>query len=146
MSQPASDTPRPFQPPVAQRGIKAEVIYCVGGVISPLMMNVALHGLEEAAGVRYQAVGKSAGDTMPGSPVLVRYADDLVVCCHTQWQARQVKADLAEWLAPRGLVFNEDKTKIVNLCEGFDFLGVRHEAPSIRVEVKDRHRCAVAAA
>jgi RNA-directed DNA polymerase len=94
-----------------------------GGVVSPLMMNVALHGLEEAAGVRYQAVGKSAGDTMPGSPVLVRYADDLVVCCHTQRQARQVKADLAEWLAPRGLVFNEDKTKIVNLCEGFDFLG-----------------------
>jgi RNA-directed DNA polymerase len=67
------------------------------------MMNVALHGLEEAAGVRYQAVGKNAGDTMPGSPVLVRYADDLVVCCHTQRQAQQVKADLAKWLAPGGL-------------------------------------------
>src|SRR5215510_10961987 len=34
-----------------------------GGVISPLMMNVALHGLEEAAGVRYQVSGKDAGDT-----------------------------------------------------------------------------------
>ena len=33
MSLPARDTPRPFQPPVAQRDIKAEVIYCVGGVL-----------------------------------------------------------------------------------------------------------------
>jgi hypothetical protein len=50
------------------------------------------------------------------------------------------------WLAARGLAFNEEKTRVVHLEEGFDFLGVRHEAPSIRVGVKDRHRCAVAAA
>ena len=95
-----------------------------GGVISPLMMNVALHGLEEAAGVRYQVSGAHAGDTRPGCPVVVRYADDLVACCHSRQQAEQVKAQLAGWLAPRGLVFNEDKTKIVHLTEGFDFLGV----------------------
>src|SRR6516162_7234079 len=86
-------------------------------------MNVALHGLEEAAGVRYQASGKNAGNTVPGCPVVVRYADDLVACCHSRQQAEQVKAQLAEWLAPRGLVFNEDKTRIVHLSEGFDFLG-----------------------
>ena len=40
-----------------------------------------------------------------------------------QTQAEQVKARLAEWLAPEGLAFNEDKTRIVNLDEGFDFLG-----------------------
>jgi RNA-directed DNA polymerase len=95
-----------------------------GGVISPLLMNVALHGLEEAAGVRYQATGERAGKTKPNSPILVRYADDLVVCCHTQRQAQQVKAELAGWLAPRGLAFNEDKTRIVHLTEGFDYLGV----------------------
>jgi len=94
-----------------------------GGVASPLIMNVALHGLEEAAGVRYQASGKNAGDTVPGCPVVVRYADDLVACCHSRQQAEQVKARLAAWLAPRGLVFNEGKTKIVHLTEGFDFLG-----------------------
>jgi RNA-directed DNA polymerase len=93
-----------------------------GGVISPCPLNVALHGLEEAAGVRYQTSGKKAGDTMPGSPVAIRYADDMVVLCHSQEQAAQVKARLAEWLAPRGLAFNEDKTKIVHLSEGFDFL------------------------
>jgi RNA-directed DNA polymerase len=93
-----------------------------GGVISPCLLNVALHGLEEAAGVCHQTSGKQAGNTMPGSPVVIRYADDVVVLCHSQEQAAQVKARLAEWLAPRGLAFNEDKTKIVHLSEGFDFL------------------------
>src|SRR5487761_764798 len=94
-----------------------------GGVISPCLLNVALHGLEEAAGVRYRTSGTHAGEAMPGSPIAVRYADDVVVLCHSQEQAEQVKAQLAEWLAPRGLAFNEDKTKIVHLSQGFDFLG-----------------------
>lgn len=94
-----------------------------GGVISPLLLNIALHGLEKAAGVRYIASGRQAGDTKAGSPVAIRYADDVVVLCHTRQQAEQVKARLAEWLAPRGLVFNEDKTQIVHLSTGFDFLG-----------------------
>jgi RNA-directed DNA polymerase len=94
-----------------------------GGVISPLLLNVALHGLEEAAGVAYVTSGKLAGDTRAGSPVLIRYADDMVVLCHTQKQAEQVKARLGQWLAPRGLAFNEDKTRIVCLSEGYDFLG-----------------------
>jgi RNA-directed DNA polymerase len=92
-------------------------------VISPCLLNVALHGLEEAAGVRYKTSGIHAGDTERGSPVAIRYADDMVVLCHSQQQAGQVKARLAGWLAPRGLAFNEDKTKIVHLSEGFDFLG-----------------------
>src|SRR6266567_3525976 len=94
-----------------------------GGVISPCLLNVALHGLEEAAGVRYRTSGTHAGEARPGSPVAVRYADDMVVLCHSQEQAVQVKARLAQWLAPRGLAFNEDKTRIVHLSEGFDFLG-----------------------
>ncbi len=94
-----------------------------GGVISPCLLNVALHGLEEAAGVRYRTSGTHAGEAMPGSPVAVRYADDMVVLCPSQEQAVQVKARLAEWLAPRGLAFNEDKTRIVHLSEGLDFLG-----------------------
>lgn len=94
-----------------------------GGVISPLLLNVALHGLEETAGVRYRTTGATAAWTQSGSPVVIRYADDLVALCHSQDQARQVKAQLAQWLAPRGLVFNEDKTRIVSLSEGHDFLG-----------------------
>ena len=93
-----------------------------GGVISPLLLNVALHGLEEAAGIRYDT-GARAGAVKRDSPVLVRYCDDFVVCCHTRQQAEHVKAQLAEWLAPRGLAFNEDKTRIVSLQAGYDFLG-----------------------
>jgi RNA-directed DNA polymerase len=92
-----------------------------GGVISPALLNVALHGMEQAAGVRYWE-----GATLraaPGTPVLVRYADDLAALCASRAQAEQVKARLAEWLQPRGLAFNEAKTKIVHLSEGFDFLG-----------------------
>jgi RNA-directed DNA polymerase len=94
-----------------------------GGVISPVLMNVALHGMEEAAGVRYITTGSNAGTARPGSPVLIRYADDALALCHSRGQAEQVKARLAAWLAPRGLVFNEDKTRIVHLDEGLDFLG-----------------------
>jgi RNA-directed DNA polymerase len=94
-----------------------------GGTISPLLLNIALHGLEEAAGVRYRNSGAQAGDTKAGSPVVIRYADDLVALCHSQEQAQQVKTRLAAWLAPRGLVFNEDKTTIVHLDQGLDFLG-----------------------
>ena len=90
-----------------------------GGVVSPVLLNVALHGMEQAAGVRYDPNGWARAD----SPVLIRYADDLVALCHTRQEALEVKARLAGWLAPRGLSFNEDKTRVVSLDEGFDFLG-----------------------
>ena len=90
-----------------------------GGVASPALLNIALHGIEQAAGVRYGA----DGHTRAGSPMLIRYADDFVVLCHTRQEALAVKAKLAVWLAPRGLAFNEDKTRVVTLEDGFDFLG-----------------------
>jgi len=95
-----------------------------GGVISPLLLNVALHGMEQAAGIRYTRKGRS-NDLKTGvdCPVLVRYADDFLVMCHTNEQAQEVKDRLAQWLEPRGLRFNDEKTKIVKLSEGADFLG-----------------------
>jgi RNA-directed DNA polymerase len=101
-----------------------------GGVVSPVLLNVALHGMEQAAGVRYHTTGRAAGWAIADSPVLIRYADDFIVLCHTRLEALEVKARLASWLAPRGLAFNEDKTRVVSLDEGFDFLGFnvrRHE-------------------
>jgi RNA-directed DNA polymerase len=94
-----------------------------GGVVSPALLNVALHGMEHAAGVRYERIGSDAAFAAAGSPVLIRYADDLVALCPTRHEAQQVKAWLASWLAPRGLAFNEDKTRIVTLDQGFGFLG-----------------------
>ncbi len=90
-----------------------------GGVISPLIMNVALHGMEAAAGVRYYR----DGGAVPGCPLLVRYADDVLALCHSRQQAVEVQARLDRWLAPRGLAFNQDKTRITHLDQGVDFLG-----------------------
>ena len=107
-----------------------------GGVVSPLLLNIALHGMEEAAGVRRQLTGVHAGETRRDSPILIRYADDFLALCHSQEQAEQIKASLAGWLAPRGLVFNEDKTRIVNLDEGFDFLGFTVRRQSGKLLIK----------
>jgi RNA-directed DNA polymerase len=94
-----------------------------GGGISPVLLNVALHGMEQAAGVRYRNSARSDAETVTGCPVLVRYADDYVAICHTREQAEQVRADLVVWLEPRGLAFNKDKTRIVHVEDGFSFLG-----------------------
>jgi RNA-directed DNA polymerase len=96
-----------------------------GGIISSLLLNIAMHGMEEAAGERrYSLTRKYQADgIVPGTPAVVRYADDFVVMCHTREEALAVKARLTEWFRPRGLAFNEDKTRIVHLSDGFDFLG-----------------------
>jgi RNA-directed DNA polymerase len=49
-----------------------------GGVISPLILNITLHGMETAAGVRYFRRSRGGIETAPDAPVLVRYADDRV--------------------------------------------------------------------
>jgi RNA-directed DNA polymerase len=46
-----------------------------GGVVSPVLLNVALHGMEQAAGVRYYTTGRAAGWTVAGSPALKRSRD-----------------------------------------------------------------------
>ena len=94
-----------------------------GGVISPVLLNVALHGMEQAAGARYRYRSGVRSEAVEGTPVLVRYADDYVAMCYSRQQAEEVKQRLAAWLAPRGLSFNEDKTKIVHVEDGFSFLG-----------------------
>jgi RNA-directed DNA polymerase len=95
-----------------------------GGVISPLLLNVALHGMEAALGVRHNAQGAICGER-----ALVRYADDFVVFCQSQADAQRVREVLLPaWLAERGLSLSGEKTRIVHLTEGFDFLGwnIRH--------------------
>jgi len=93
-----------------------------GGIISPLLLNVALHGLEEAAGISHQAAPRDSS-VRDISPIAVRYADDFVICCHSRQKVEIIRERLTEWLARRGLTLNEDKTKVVRLVEGFDFLG-----------------------
>lgn len=87
-----------------------------GGVISPLLANVYLDRLDREWQAR-------------GCGTLVRYADDLVVMCGSEREARRALAALRALLAELGLRPKEAKTRIVHLHEGgegFDFLGFHH--------------------
>jgi RNA-directed DNA polymerase len=94
-----------------------------GGVISPLLLNVALHGMEQALGTSYTPRG-----VLRGTYAVVRYADDWAVFCPTQEKAIAAQQLLARWLETRGLRLSDEKTQIRHLREGFNFLGfnIRH--------------------
>jgi len=78
-----------------------------GGIVSPLLLNVALHGLQ-------QTLGPAFG--------YVRYADDLIVCASTREQIETAKSTIEDWLQPRGLTLHPEKTRIVHIDDGFNFL------------------------
>ncbi|WP_347780629.1 group II intron reverse transcriptase/maturase [Nonomuraea sp. B5E05] len=89
-----------------------------GGVISPLLSNVYLHVLDTEL-------------TRRGVGELVRYADDGVVLCRSETQARAALQAVEGILASLGLRLHPDKTKIVDLREGregLDFLGCHFRA------------------
>ena len=88
-----------------------------GGVISPLLANIALHGMEAALGVKHRR------GQIVGSRALVRYADDFCVFCESREDAEAARDCLEAWLKVRGLEFSSEKTRIVHLTEGIDFLG-----------------------
>jgi RNA-directed DNA polymerase len=84
-----------------------------GGVISPLLSNIYLHAFDSAFG------GRGIGE-------LVRYADDFVVLCRSEREAKAALEVAGEILADLGLELHPDKTRVVDLREGregFDFLG-----------------------
>lgn len=89
-----------------------------GGVLSPLLANIALHGMEQALGITYNARGKLRGER-----AIVRYADDFVVFCETESEVEKTHTLLSQWLKERGLALSEEKTRTVSLAEGFHFLG-----------------------
>ena len=89
-----------------------------GGIISPLLANISLHGMEKHLGVKYNNRGQNCGKRQ-----LCRYADDFVVFCETKEDAEKATAQLAEFLKIRGLEIAPEKTRILHLKDGFDFLG-----------------------
>jgi RNA-directed DNA polymerase len=89
-----------------------------GGGISPLLLNIALQGMEAAAGVEYD----SRGRVKAGCPTVITYADDFVALCHSREQAEAVQTRIGAWLEGRGLSLNQAKTRIGRIDDGFDFL------------------------
>lgn len=88
------------------------------GVISPLLANIALHGMETALTEwSLRAYPKEP------TPILVRYANDFVVLHQSKKIIEQAQAFLQEWLKCMGLELHSDKIQIVNTGSGFQFLG-----------------------
>jgi len=86
-----------------------------GGVISCLLANVVLHELDRSWEDRCRQLGQ-----------LIRYADDAVVACRTEAQAREALRRIGIILERLKLTFHPDKTKVVDVGDGgqgFDFLG-----------------------
>ena len=97
-----------------------------GGIISPLLANIALHGMEETLDITYKKNYK-ANDSYIMNPAckftLIRYADDFVVLTETREHALSVYTRLRPYLDNRGLELSPEKTKITYIEEGFEFLG-----------------------
>ena len=114
---------------IAPKGLKLGIFRCLkagtnmgfpdqgtpqGGVVSPLLANIALNGIESIHSY------KTGGYKMEPS---IRYADDMVIILRPQDNAEAVLERISEFLAKRGMNISEKKTKITATTDGFDFLG-----------------------
>lgn len=84
-----------------------------GGTISPILANMTLNGMEKLVKDHFGTRCKIN---------LVRFADDAVLTASSKELAEEAKVLLGKFLAERGLEFSEEKTKVVHIDEGFDFL------------------------
>ena len=105
-----------------------------GGILSPLIVNIAMSALDEhvtgrgSRAGRCRTPGRRALRRHKGLPNwrIVRYADDFVVLVHgTGQDTEALREEIADVLAPLGLRFSEAKTRVVHMSEGFGFLGFR---------------------
>jgi RNA-directed DNA polymerase len=109
-----------LQAGVMEQGFYRETVTGVpqGGVISPLLSNIYLHAFDRA--ISEAGVGE-----------LIRWADDFVVLCRSEREARVALRLAGEVLADLGLQLHPGKTRVVDLREGregFDFLGCHFRA------------------
>src|SRR4029077_8907357 len=117
-------SPATLHPPVTQRHLEAEIANCVGGVLSPLIFNVAMSVLDEhlhrpwKPGGSMETSSQRARRRAKGLPNwrICRYADDFVVLVHgTQADTGTLREEIADVLAPLGLRLSPAKTRIVHM-------------------------------
>lgn len=111
------------------RGLK---VRSVPTLFSPLLANVALDGIDHLlAGYHKVRIHQSSpkakrqrtSKVKRGKYGFIRYADDFVVTAETKEDIEEIIPVLKDWLAQRGLELNKDKTNIVHVEQGFNFLG-----------------------
>ena len=95
-----------------------------GGVISPLLANIGLHGLEQLIKTTNPKLG------------IVRYADDFIVTARDKESLEKAQTRIQQWLLERGLELSTEKTVITPLSDGFDFLGFNHRHYSGKLLIK----------
>jgi len=91
-----------------------------GGIISPVLANLALDGLEKEVYARFRHKNRSKPSTGVN---LVRYADDFIISGRSPEIMTEVRRFVEGFLAERGLELSAEKTKLTHIDEGFDFLG-----------------------
>ncbi|EBQ9783114.1 group II intron reverse transcriptase/maturase [Salmonella enterica] len=95
-----------------------------GGIISPVLANITLDGLEPLLHTHFGRKFRFQGRTCSHKVNFVRYADDFIITGNSREQLEQdVKPLIEEFMKERGLTLSPEKTKITHLDEGFDFLG-----------------------
>jgi RNA-directed DNA polymerase len=85
-----------------------------GGIISPLLANIGLHGLETYIKSTNSKLG------------VVRYADDFIVTAKDEKSLITAQNQIKQWLSEKGLELSAEKTFITSMEDGFDFLGFNH--------------------
>ena len=100
-----------------------------GGVISPLLANIALHGLEESIRSAFPRHRTVRGQNTTWQPHVIRYADDFVVLHQDQEVIQECRRLAQEWLKGLGLELKPSKTRMTHTLQpqngecGFHFLG-----------------------
>lgn len=108
-----------------------------GGVISPLLANIALHGMEESVKKYAETIdmkdyrGKQVGKRDKRTSIsLIRYADDFVILHEKHYVVQKCREIISEWLKDIGLELKPSKTRLTHTLHnvgkekaGFDFLG-----------------------
>ena len=94
-----------------------------GGIISPTLANMVLDGLEQRLADRIRK-RKSNGTVVHNPKInLIRYADDFVVTGDSPETLAEAREVVVAFLVERGLTLSPEKTRVVHLSEGFNFLG-----------------------
>ncbi|MEH2315319.1 MAG: reverse transcriptase domain-containing protein [Nostoc sp.] len=125
---------------IAPKGLKLGIFRCLkagvnpefpeqgtpqGGVVSPLLANIALNGIEsihrhhDKRGFRITAKTSASNIVEPS----IRYADDMVIILRPEDDATEILERISEFLRKRGMNVSQKKTKVTAATDGFDFLG-----------------------
>lgn len=109
----------------------------IGCAMSPIIANMVLDGMQEYIFERLYPDGADR-DYADGN--LIRYADDIIVMARTEETAKKIRRIVTEFLGERGLELSEEKTHIINIADGFDYMSRTYYKRGTQVYCKPSQR------